>query len=127
MRIARRFKFDAAHYLPNYDGVCSRLHGHTWYLEVEVSGSPLPSGPKQGMVIDFSDLKALVAREVIDKMDHTLLNDRFENPTAEELIRRIWNTLLQAIGDETEGTVLLTRLRLYESPDSYAEYDGKET
>ena len=117
MKVCKRFKFDAAHRLPNYDGVCSRLHGHTWFLDVEVEG-PVD---KNGFVMDFVRLKDVVNREVVSRLDHTFLNDTFENPTAELMLRRLWNTLLQAVGDESEGVVSLSRLRLYESPDSYAE------
>jgi len=118
MSVCKTFRFDAAHYLPNYEGKCSQMHGHTWVLEVEVSGSV----GSDGMVIDFAELKGIVNREVIDKLDHTLLNDTFENPTAENMLRRIWNTLLQAIGNTS--MVSLTRLRLYETPDSFAEMTG---
>jgi len=112
MRIVKRFKFDAAHHLPGYDGVCSRVHGHTWFLDVEVEG-PVDS---QGFVIDFAELKKLVNDKVISQVDHQDLNDFMVNPTCENLLEWFWE-LLNDFGPPWK----LSRLRLYESPDSYAE------
>jgi len=113
--ITKIFSFDAAHLLPNYEGKCSRLHGHTFTLEVEVSGRLIQSGPKQGMVMDFGDLKSAVQNYVIDKLDHTLLNDTIPNPTAENIL--LWiEAQLQCL-----PFGMLSRLRLYETPDSCAE------
>jgi len=123
MKVCRSFSFDAAHYLPGYDGKCSSMHGHRWILQVEYEG-PIGSN---GMVVDFSTVKAVVESAVICQLDHTLLNKVIEVPTAENLL--VWIAtqlkkfeLLQ--GDVSEislGTASLTRLRLYESPDSFAE------
>ena len=125
MRVCKIFRFDAAHYLPNYVGKCSRLHGHTWTLEVEVSSSKLIStGSEAGMVIDFGELKKAVNREIIDKLDHTLLNDTIENPTCENLLEWIWKALFP--WSYHEGGVVLERLRLYETPDSFAELGREE-
>ena len=49
MFVLKEFEFDAAHYLPEYNGKCERLHGHTYKLVVKVEGTP----DKEGMVIDF--------------------------------------------------------------------------
>ena len=76
--------FAAAHRLPDHEGKCSRLHGHTYGLEVTVEGTPQPSGPAAGMVMDFADLRARVNEVVIERLDHQLLNDMFVFvPTAE--------------------------------------------
>ena len=115
MSVCKAFRFDAAHYLPNYEGKCKNLHGHTWTLEVEVSGVPIPDGSKQGMVMDFGDLKVAVQQKVIDVLDHTLLNDTISNPTAENIL--LWvHDKLQCL-----PYGMLCRLRLYETPDSFAE------
>ena len=116
MSICKTFGFDAAHRLPYYEGKCFVLHGHSWVLEVEVSGTPiLLEGPKVGMVMDFGDLKTAVQREVIDRLDHTLLNDTISNPTAENILMWIWNKL------RCLPFGMLSRLRLYETRDSFAE------
>ena len=56
MIIIKEFDFDAAHYLPAYNGKCEHLHGHTYKLVVKVEGTP----DHEGMVIDFIKLKNLV-------------------------------------------------------------------
>ena len=123
MTVCKTFRFDAAHYLPNYEGKCHALHGHTWTLEVEVSSDELiQSGSEAGMVVDFAKLKKGVESEVIDRLDHTLLNNTVENPTCENLLEWIWKALFPI----HEGGVVLERLRLYETPDSYAEVRREE-
>ena len=110
MLVCKKVSFDAAHYLPNYPGKCKNLHGHTWILEVEVCG---PVDVESGMVIDFAKLKKDVNDSIIDILDHTLLNDTIGNPTCELLLEWIWDVL--------SNIYVLSRLRLWETPDSYAE------
>ena len=122
MRVVKRFKFDAAHKLVYYVGDCSRLHGHTWFLDVEVEG-PVDSG---GFVMDFVELKKLVNEKVIARIDHNYLNDLFGEgfvPTCENLLTKFWGTL-----DSFGPPWKLSRLRLYEggSLDSYAELLRKD-
>ncbi|MBU7025974.1 MAG: 6-carboxytetrahydropterin synthase, partial [Theionarchaea archaeon] len=69
MRLSRTFKFDAAHKLVDYPGVCRRIHGHTYTLTVTVEGEP----DDTGMIIDFFDIKKVVEETVITKVDHTYL------------------------------------------------------
>lgn len=65
--ISKEFRFEASHILPQHPGKCSRLHGHSWVLRVEVSG---PINPLTGFVIDYTDLKDLVQLGIIDIVDH---------------------------------------------------------
>ena len=67
--------FAAAHRLPEHEGKCSRLHGHTYGLEVTVEGIPQASGPTAGMVMDFADLRERVGELIVDQVDHQLLNE----------------------------------------------------
>ena len=60
MKITKIFTFDSSHMLDGHDGKCQNLHGHTYRLEVEVSGSLIQGGAKDGMVADFADVKACV-------------------------------------------------------------------
>ena len=69
MIIIKEFDFDAAHYLPAYNGKCEHLHGHTYKLVVKVEGTP----DHEGMVIDFIKLKNLVKEEVLAHLDHACL------------------------------------------------------
>ena len=73
--ITKIFHFEAAHALNGYDGKCRNIHGHSYEMRVTVKGVPLnePGNPKNGMVIDFHDLKAIVNQEVIEKLDHSFI------------------------------------------------------
>lgn len=80
-------RFEAAHWLPDHDGLCARLHGHSWVLHVEVAGTALRTfGPQRGMVLDYGDVSA-VLKPLVAQLDHTCLNDHdgLENPTSEVL------------------------------------------
>jgi 6-pyruvoyltetrahydropterin/6-carboxytetrahydropterin synthase len=81
MFITKKFTFDAAHYLPSYNGKCEHLHGHTYALNIKVQGEP----DTEGLVIDFAKLKKLVQELVLSKLDHALLNDIMPNPSAENI------------------------------------------
>ncbi len=59
IRLTKQFAFEMAHSLWNYDGLCKNIHGHSYKLDVTVIGKPIDdeSNNKQGMVMDFIDLK----------------------------------------------------------------------
>ena len=93
MDIFKEFTFEAAHRLPNVppDHQCARLHGHSFHVEVYVTG---PVGEESGWVIDFADVKR--AWQPLEKeLDHNYLNDiqGLENPTSEHLAKWIWRRL----------------------------------
>jgi len=75
IRITQEFRFEMAHSLWNYDGPCKNIHGHSYKLYITVIGKPLEdkSSPKNGMVIDFSDLEKIVKENVIDHFDHSIV------------------------------------------------------
>ncbi len=102
MIIIKEFEFDAAHYLPAYNGKCERLHGHTYKLAVKVEGTP----DHEGMVIDFTKLKEIVRQEVLTHLDHACLNDIIPVPSAENISVWIWRRLEPSLQSE--------RYRLYE-------------
>ena len=112
--LARRFRFDAAHRLPNHPGKCRHLHGHGYELEVLLRG---PIDPDTGMLIDFADLKAAVQERVLDHVDHADLNEILPNPTAEEIAVWIWDQLAAT-------TLPLEEIRLYETPTCFVVYRG---
>jgi 6-pyruvoyltetrahydropterin/6-carboxytetrahydropterin synthase len=109
-RVTRTFSFEAAHQLDWHSGACKNLHGHSYRLEVTVSGAL----DTNGIVIDFSELAALVQREVLDVFDHTYLNDLLPNPTAELIAQDIWERLHRS------GAVL-HRIVLWETENSRVE------
>ncbi len=90
MRVRRSFDFDSAHRLPHHPGKCRELHGHAYRLVVTVDR---PVDPSTGLAVDFSDLKAVVKREVVEVLDHRYVNDLIDNPTAEVMAVWIWNRL----------------------------------
>ena len=112
MHVCKSFTFDAAHYLPAHTGKCRNLHGHTYRLEIEISGDDLPGG----MVMDFGDLKQIVG-PLVDTLDHRFLNEIIPVPTAENMVRWFWSK----IEPDLPRTVALERIRVWETPTSYAE------
>ncbi|MGD8345800.1 MAG: 6-carboxytetrahydropterin synthase QueD [Lysobacterales bacterium] len=97
MDVFKVFQVEAAHYLPNVpaDHKCRRMHGHSFRIEVHVSGSV---GEDSGWVMDFADLKRAF-RPLFDQLDHHCLNDieGLENPTSENLARWVWQRLQPAL------------------------------
>lgn len=140
IRVTKLFNFEMAHALQQYDGACRNIHGHTYTLEVTISGEPIidRTSAKLGMVMDFGDLKKLVNEAVIDKFDHALvaqkghLNSLIKEeardglktiqtdfqPTSENLIAYFADTLIGLL----PGHIILERLKLHETKTSYAEW-----
>jgi len=118
--VVKRVSFDAAHFLPNYVGKCSNLHGHHWVVELGITGSVME---EQGFVVDFSNLKVWLNDYVVDQFDHSLLNDMISNPTAENIALRIKREF-EETGHQVSGDVRLEFVRVWETEDSYAEVKG---
>ena len=116
--VTKRFTFEACHRLPDYDGLCSELHGHSYKLEVTVGGEIETYGPHKGMIIDFKQLKRVVEENVVSRFDHSCLNTFYPNPTAETMAEDIFLTL--SVNFQTIGCYV-ERVRLWETEDSYAE------
>lgn len=115
--VTKLFEFEAAHHLPNYDGACKNLHGHTYKLEVEVTRKDeYEFDEPEAMVMDFKKLKEIVNANIIDKFDHSNLNDFFDNPTAERMVVWIYELLKMSFVKER-----VMRVRLWETSSSYAE------
>jgi 6-pyruvoyltetrahydropterin/6-carboxytetrahydropterin synthase len=93
VQIRKHFKFEAAHALPHHTGKCSRMHGHSYRLEVALQGPLHTSGVAQGMVEDFDVISRIVREAVIEPLDHSCLNDILPNPTAELIAQWIWERL----------------------------------
>ena len=115
-----RSAFEAAHFIDGYNGKCSRLHGHNWIIEALVRGSELDS---LGMLIDFKILKAEL-NKVLDEFDHRFLNElevfAQENPTAENLARKIYKKLASA--EIFNGAAKLYAVKVFETPNSCVTY-----
>ena len=119
--VTKLFEFEACHHLPHYDGACHNLHGHSYKLEVTVSGqvSKNENDPKCGMIIDFKDLKAIVKSVAVDKYDHSNLNEFFPNPTAEIMVKQIAVDIMSKL---PQGVYLMS-CKLWETSTSYAEWN----
>jgi 6-pyruvoyltetrahydropterin/6-carboxytetrahydropterin synthase len=132
--ITRRETFAAAHRLfkpelsdeENFKmfGKCSNpnWHGHNYTLEVTVAGE---TSPDTGFVLDIKQLKEIIKKYVIDKVDHKNLNldtDFMKGliPTSENITTAIWNEL----DDKIPGGKLYS-VKLYETENNYFEYKGE--
>jgi 6-pyruvoyltetrahydropterin/6-carboxytetrahydropterin synthase len=115
VRVKATFDFEAAHRLPHHPGKCRELHGHSYRLVVTVDRKV---APESGMAIDFADLKQIVRREVVDRLDHTYVNDKIDNPTAEVMAVWIWN----ALGASLAG---LAEVELWETKTCAVVYRGE--
>ncbi len=109
MQIRKQFRFEAAHVLPHHSGKCSKLHGHSYRLDVAVEGPLQSDGPARGMVLDFDELAAIVRPNVIDRLDHSSLNDLLPNPTAEHIALWIWDELAPKLPGLSEVVVWETQ------------------
>jgi len=96
--LTREYRFEAAHRLPMVppDHKCARMHGHSFAVEVMVSGEV---DPRTGWLIDFGDITAVVEPLLKRELDHRTLNDvpGLENPTSEHLCRWLWERLAATI------------------------------
>jgi 6-pyruvoyltetrahydropterin/6-carboxytetrahydropterin synthase len=140
IRVTKEFSFEMAHILVNYDGPCKNIHGHSYRLFVTLSGEPSddPDDPKNGMVIDFSDLKKIVKKEIIDIFDHTItVPKRFDKDKITSFKAMFSNTVVVDYQPTCENLVTdfagrirkhlpvrvkLHSLKLYETASSYAEW-----
>lgn len=111
--------FSAAHLLRNYHGRCENLHGHNWKIEVTVSSDKLDEA---GMAMDFTILKQKT-KDVLRQLDHRNLNEIEPfteiNPSSENIAYFLFNLLTEKLKDYP---VTLTRVTVWESPNSKASY-----
>ena len=124
--VTKRCGFEACHNLNAYDGKCSRKHGHSYKVEVTVSGSISNSISEfepatEAMVIDFTILKQYMNKAIVDKYDHTDLNLFFAQPTAEVMVV----TMYKDLRDLLPVDVTLESVKLWETDTSYAEFRGE--
>ena len=142
LRITKKFKFEMAHALHGYDGLCKNIHGHSYKLFVTVKGDiKNDSGnPKDGMVLDFDILKNIVKPEIINKYDHSLVLNAnsphseidlsaFEKvfflpyqPTSENLVA----DFALKIKSKLPKGVELTKVVLSETATSFAEWNSQD-
>ena len=134
LTVTKSVKFDAAHVLTNHQGLCKNLHGHTYRVEVSVTQAP---GDNADMVIDFKDLKKKCEEVILERYDHAFMYNSESQAeseiaavvtkygmravampyrsTAENLARHFFGVLREHVAG-------LSRVRVWETPDSSAEY-----
>ncbi len=119
--ICRKFSFEAAHYLPTYEGKCRDLHGHSFAVEIEITGSLNENAGSStyGMIMDFVELKKIVEDNFLYFVDHRCLNDKISCPTAEFLCEYAVGLLDRPFAEK--GCQLI-RLRISETANNYAEW-----
>lgn len=110
--IAKKYHFSSAHFLTGVpeEHPCANMHGHNYVIEVQISGDV---DEKTGFVVDYHDMDKVV-KPIVDELDHTLLNDRIGNPTAE----RISNYILSRV--RTSG-LRVTSVTTWETEKCWAK------
>jgi 6-pyruvoyltetrahydropterin/6-carboxytetrahydropterin synthase len=140
IRVTKEFPFEMAHVLWNYDGPCKNVHGHSYRLFVTISGFPAdnPANPKNGMVMDFSDLKTIVKEKIVDIFDHSVVLSQKQDKDKTEILKKLLgNTVIvpyqptcenlvsdfvDRIAPHLPPGVKLHSLKLYETASSFAEW-----
>lgn len=141
IRVTKLFSFEMAHALMGHDGPCKNIHGHSYKLRVTLKGKALSESghPKDGMIIDFSELKAMINEAVIKVYDHALvLNSAAYNDEIELLSKQYARVILVPFQPSCENLIVemknkinllfvnrpfeLISLRLDETATSYAEW-----
>ena len=140
IRITKQFTFEMAHALSDYDGLCRNIHGHSYHLDVTVKGVPNneQNCPKQGMLIDFADLKKIVNEEIIHPYDHALLLNQYTNEDLVTTLQKSYDKVVlvpfqpttenmltefaQKLQKELPSQVQLFSMKLSETDRSFAEW-----
>jgi 6-pyruvoyltetrahydropterin/6-carboxytetrahydropterin synthase len=144
IRVTKEFSFEMAHALWKHDGPCRNVHGHSYRLFVTVTGEPADDqeNPKNGMVMDFTDLKGIVKNEIVNIFDHALVLSRSYGKEKTDLFEKLFgNTVLVDYQPTCENMVAdfagriipllpagvaLHNLRLCETATSYAEWFAED-
>lgn len=143
MLITRRLEFDAGHRIPDHKSQCRHLHGHRYAIEITLAGDTITidGDASNGMVMDFSEVKALAKTHLVDQWDHaflaysgdTLIVQFLQSlpdhktvlldcvPTAENLAQRAFDILEPVYRDTYGNHLRLQQVRLYETPNCWAD------
>jgi 6-pyruvoyltetrahydropterin/6-carboxytetrahydropterin synthase len=146
--ITRRIEFDSGHRIPDHRSKCRHLHGHRYALEVTVRGdvTRMDGDPRNGMVVDFSEVKTLMQQYIVDQWDHAFLvyahdtkvidflNSMPEHrtvvldvvPTAENLARKAFELLEPHINELCDKALILENVRIFETPNCWADAEREQ-
>lgn len=143
MLITTRLEFDAGHRIPSHKSQCRNMHGHRYAIEITLTGDIIrqEDASENGMVMDFSDVKAIAREAVVDLWDHAFLVYKADTaileflnslpdhktvvmdtvPTAENMAAEAFRILNGCYKDLYGNHLRLERVRLYETPNSWAD------
>jgi 6-pyruvoyltetrahydropterin/6-carboxytetrahydropterin synthase len=143
LTITRKLEFDAGHRIPDHRSQCRNLHGHRYVLEITLAGAvhDTEGESDNGMVMDFADVKALAVAHLVSQWDHAFIVYRGDTlvrplldgipdhktvvldrvPTVENLARAAFDALAPVYDARYGSDLRLVRLRLYETPNCWAE------
>ena len=146
LTITRKLEFDAGHRIPDHNSQCRNLHGHRYTLLITLAGTVIEKEghSDNGMVMDFSDIKALAKTHLVDLWDHAFLVYRHDTavwhfleslpnhktvvleriPTVENLARAAFDILKGVYQDRYDTGLSLSKITLYETPNCWAEVDA---
>ncbi len=148
LTITKRLEFDSGHRIPDHGSKCRNVHGHRYALEITLQGQPIdaPGASDNGMLMDFSDVKQIALEHLVDVWDHaflvyegdgvmralldslpdhkTVVLDRI--PTVENLAAIAFQKLLPLYSERFGNHLRLAKVRLFETPTSWADYDGAD-
>lgn len=146
LTITRKLEFDAGHRIPDHNSQCRNLHGHRYTLLITLVGAVIDEEGRSdnGMVMDFSDVKALAKTHLVDLWDHAFLVCRSDTvvlhmldqlpghktvvleriPTVENLARAAFDILKDVYQDRYGTGLALSKITLYETPNCWAEVDA---
>lgn len=140
IRVTREFSFEMAHALKNYDGPCRNVHGHSYRLFVTLTGTPVneAENPQNGMIIDFTELKDIVLKKIINLFDHSVVVSNDYGQEKMEMMKKTFgNTVIVDYQPTCENLIAdfaerlknqmpkgakLHSLRLFETAKSCAEW-----
>ena len=114
-RICKTIKFCGAHQLEGHEGKCAGIHGHNYVAQIFIESKHLD---KVGRVIDFSVIKREIKTWIDNNWDHKMI-ELPGNSTAERMAEALY---ILANSKLTNGVVAVTKVRIYETDDSYAEF-----
>ena len=146
MQITTRLEFDSGHRIPHHKSQCRNLHGHRYIMEITLSGDIIQqeNTSENGMVMDFSDVKAIAKESVVNVWDHAFLVYQHDTdvlhflnslpdhktvvfptvPTAENMALEAFRILKSKYHDTYGNHLKLEKVRLYETPNSWADALG---
>jgi 6-pyruvoyltetrahydropterin/6-carboxytetrahydropterin synthase len=142
-QITRRLEFDAGHRIPNHLGQCRHLHGHRYQIEATLEGDLIHTkgASDEGMMMDFGHIKSIMQEIIITPWDHSFFVAQSDTdlirfletipdhkttiipgvPTAENLAKIAFDLLAPKLSQEYQGRIRLKQLRLYETPNCWAD------